>query len=149
VQVAFTESTSWLTVIAILIIRCPDNRVLATNGHPSTLPARAGMMLSGSTLEWAKAEACSLFPRQAPEAWAAVRAADSDNLASPTFHGLVACAPHDAAPPGWAWKRPAEISAARPDEEAWIRAAADAVAVVRQMPPPARGPHAQPPHDEA
>jgi hypothetical protein len=133
-----------LAVLAVIVILGPVDRVLAADARPSALPGSTHAMLRGPALAWAKTTAQALFPRQAPEVWAAVCTPGSKQPAGHAFHILVACAPHDAAQPGWTWTRPPDIAAARPAAEAWLRAAADAVAAVRQIPTPPRTFHSRP-----
>jgi hypothetical protein len=117
-----------------LVILCPEDRVLTACGDPSALQGSQNRMLHGPALVFGKGLAVWLFPCQAVEVWAAVLTSDSDCAASATFHVLVACSPHDAAPAGYAWTRQAAIAAARPEAAAWLLAVADAVTAVRRMP---------------
>jgi hypothetical protein len=137
-----------IAMLAVLVILGPNDSVLAAGGRPSVLPASNHAMLHGQALAWAKAEAQALFPRRAQEVWATVCAPGDGRPADADLHVLIACAPNDAALPWWALTALPEVVAARQAADPWLRAAADAVAAVRQMAALPSDPHAQPPHDE-
>jgi hypothetical protein len=98
--------------------------------NPCHLPCINLPMLRGPALAFCKQTAAALFPRKPPDVWAPI-------LPPSVFlHVLVACAPNNPAPAGYAWLQPAEIVAGGPEAGQWLQGAADAVAAVRSIPFP-------------
>jgi hypothetical protein len=117
-----------------LVILGPADRVLAGRLDPGSLPGTPLPLDRKQALVYGQRTAAGLFPGAHREVWAAVLPRESQQPASARLHVLVACAPEGTAPEEYAWHDPDVVSAARPKVIPWLRAAADAVASVRDFP---------------
>jgi hypothetical protein len=118
----------------LLVVLGPSDCVLTRRDGQASMPCARGRLLVGDALARGKRLAAHLLQHQAPEVWAAMLADDGGRAARAFFHVLLACAPHDAAPAGYCWSCPDIVVSFLLEYEPWLRAAADAVAAVRQVP---------------
>jgi hypothetical protein len=123
--------------------------VLAGRLDPGSLPGTPRPLDRKQALVYGQRAVADLFPGAHPEVWAAVLSQESPRAAVARLHVLVACAPDSSAPQEYAWHAPEAVGAARSEAIPWLRAAAHAIASVRDFPdaPGRRTPMPEPSHE--
>jgi hypothetical protein len=132
-----------------LLILGPADHVLAGRLDPGSLPGTLRPLDRKRALAYGQRAVADLFPGAHPEVWAAGLPLELPQTTAARLHVLVACAPDSSAPQEYAWHAPEAVGAARPEAIPWLRAAAHAVASVRDFPnePGSRTPTPEPSHE--
>jgi hypothetical protein len=137
-------------VCTFLLILGQVDHMLAGRQDPGSLPGTPRPLDRKQALLNGQRTVAAFFQDEHPEVWTAVLPQGSPRPAAARLHVLVACAPNSSAPLKYEWHAPEAVSTARLEAIPWLRAAAHAVASVRDFPDapgrrtPALGPSREP-----